>query len=526
MTITVAPVPVSYNGNGVTTAFAVPFRAIVDTNLVVQRVNVDLSVTLLVLSTDYTVTGASLSAGTVTCLVAPAVGTRLVISTNVPATQLKDYVEGDSFPAESHEDALDKLTLLGAQTASMQARALNLPTTDVDGAGAFLGRGNKISGVADGLVATDVATVGQLTSVVVSAGNVPAPTAPNIGKWLKALTATTFGWTSILVADLSDASANARSLLQAASYAAMKVLLSLGNVDNTSDVNKPVSTAQSAAIALKLDITAYSPPFAKRNVVQYGPTDTAGVPNFLPATSVNLNLTSQNIAAGTPFVYSVPQALDALGRQLDLIVRRTTNLTWTGLTASQTNYLFVDDTGATFQTVTAPVFQSGGTIAVTSGLYTYDYLLGQWYLGNGATAAAVNRVLVGEAVAGASTITSTVAYCYRGIYAVPDTTFSQTSGAIATISHNLGTVLVRTALKLKNITTENNYTAGQVTDWQAQIVTSGSGPSNLATIQDRNTVASTTANGGGYIVLNRTTGANGTVTAANWKITGFIERAF
>ncbi|WP_406858476.1 hypothetical protein ABEG18_12950 [Alsobacter sp. KACC 23698] len=55
---------------------------------------------------------------------------------------------------------------------------------------------------------------------------------------------------------ISDASPNGRSLITAANYAAMKTLLALvkgdvglGNVDNTSDANKPVSTAQAAAIA-------------------------------------------------------------------------------------------------------------------------------------------------------------------------------------------------------------------------------------------------------------------------------------
>jgi hypothetical protein len=64
------------------------------------------------------------------------------------------------------------------------------------------------------------------------------------------------------VSQLSDASANARSFLQAANYAAMKLLLSLtkadvglGNVDNTADTAKPVSTLQQAALDLKVPLT-------------------------------------------------------------------------------------------------------------------------------------------------------------------------------------------------------------------------------------------------------------------------------
>lgn len=50
--------------------------------------------------------------------------------------------------------------------------------------------------------------------------------------------------------------ANGSSLVTAADYPAMKTLLSLNNVDNTSDANKPVSTAQAAADALKAPIAS------------------------------------------------------------------------------------------------------------------------------------------------------------------------------------------------------------------------------------------------------------------------------
>jgi hypothetical protein len=42
---------------------------------------------------------------------APASGETLVIVRNVPNTQETDYIENDPFPASSHEDALDKLTM-------------------------------------------------------------------------------------------------------------------------------------------------------------------------------------------------------------------------------------------------------------------------------------------------------------------------------------------------------------------------------------------------------------------------------
>jgi hypothetical protein len=49
-----------------------------------------------------------------------------------------------------------------------------------------------------------------------------------------------------------NATAAGKAMLLAADAAAQKALLSLTNVDNTSDVNKPVSSAQAAAIAAKI----------------------------------------------------------------------------------------------------------------------------------------------------------------------------------------------------------------------------------------------------------------------------------
>lgn len=61
--------------------------------------------------------------------------------------------------------------------------------------------------------------------------------------------------TTVTAAQVSDASAAGRSVLTAADEAAQRTALGLGNVNNTSDANKPVSTAQAAAIAAKMDAT-------------------------------------------------------------------------------------------------------------------------------------------------------------------------------------------------------------------------------------------------------------------------------
>jgi hypothetical protein len=94
----------------------------------------------------------------------------------------------------------------------------------------------------------------KINQTSVTAGAVPIPGASFANKYLKAISATAWTWTVLAVAELSDASANAKSLLTAANYAAMKVLLGLDLVNNTTDATKPVSTPQQTALDLKLNI--------------------------------------------------------------------------------------------------------------------------------------------------------------------------------------------------------------------------------------------------------------------------------
>lgn len=108
MTISSTTNRVSYTGNGVTTAFSFPYKFLVNADLIVYEDGV-----VQVITTDYTITGAGDDAGgTVTFVVAPANGLEIVIVRDPAITQGLDLVENDSLPAESVEDAFDKLTMI------------------------------------------------------------------------------------------------------------------------------------------------------------------------------------------------------------------------------------------------------------------------------------------------------------------------------------------------------------------------------------------------------------------------------
>lgn len=120
-----------YAGAGTKGPFPVDFRFLEDTHLRVIKTDPAGQMQTLVLGTDYSVTGAGEEAGGELMLTANLpVGYTLVILRNVPATQMADYVEGDSFPAESHERALDKLTMLVQQQQETLGRALVMPESD------------------------------------------------------------------------------------------------------------------------------------------------------------------------------------------------------------------------------------------------------------------------------------------------------------------------------------------------------------------------------------------------------------
>jgi len=120
MTVTTTTIKNSYSGNGSTTAFAYTFPInSTDEITVIER---SATGTETVKSegsgsTNYGISDNGASGGTVTMVTAPASGTTLVLLRNTALTQETDYVANDPFPAETHEDALDKLNM---QTQELQ----------------------------------------------------------------------------------------------------------------------------------------------------------------------------------------------------------------------------------------------------------------------------------------------------------------------------------------------------------------------------------------------------------------------
>jgi len=131
MTVSTTTTRTSYSGNGVTTDFAFPYKFLADGDLVVLLVDQNDNYTVQTIATHYTVSGAGADAGgTVTMTSPPSSTESLVIYRDTEITQEVDYITGDAFPAETHETALDKLTLVTQEIRSSVDRSLQASFTD------------------------------------------------------------------------------------------------------------------------------------------------------------------------------------------------------------------------------------------------------------------------------------------------------------------------------------------------------------------------------------------------------------
>ena len=132
MTVSTTIIKNSHNGNGSTTTFAYQFKILQDSDLQVIIRSSNGTETTKSLSTHYTVTGAGGNSGTVvfTSGNIPVNGETVVIRRNIPQTQVIDYIANDPFPAETHEEGLDRGTLVAQQISEEADRSIKLSRTN------------------------------------------------------------------------------------------------------------------------------------------------------------------------------------------------------------------------------------------------------------------------------------------------------------------------------------------------------------------------------------------------------------
>lgn len=122
----------NYTSDGTILTYPFTFPILREQDLVVQ-VKQNGSITTLVLNTDYSVTGSgndidftNYQQGNIRLDVAQPSGVQIVIFRQVALTQETDYQENGVFPAEAHERALDKLTMITQENKEQKLRAITV----------------------------------------------------------------------------------------------------------------------------------------------------------------------------------------------------------------------------------------------------------------------------------------------------------------------------------------------------------------------------------------------------------------
>jgi len=133
MTISSTTVKNSYSGDGSTTTFNYTFKIFADSDLQVIIRSSTGTETVKTITTHYTVTGAgSASGGSITFTAGniPTATETVVLRRAVPQTQAIDYIANDPFPAESHEEGLDRAMMTLQQVQEEVTRSIKLSRTN------------------------------------------------------------------------------------------------------------------------------------------------------------------------------------------------------------------------------------------------------------------------------------------------------------------------------------------------------------------------------------------------------------
>ena len=133
MTISSTTVKNSYSGDGSTTTFNYTFKIFANSDLQVIIRSSTGTETVKTITTHYTVTGAgSASGGSITFTAGniPTATETVVLRRAVPQTQAIDYIANDPFPAESHEEGLDRAMMTLQQVQEEVTRSIKLSRTN------------------------------------------------------------------------------------------------------------------------------------------------------------------------------------------------------------------------------------------------------------------------------------------------------------------------------------------------------------------------------------------------------------
>ncbi|MCB2251784.1 hypothetical protein KTQ74_07760 [Pseudomonas chlororaphis] len=140
MSVQPGPTDKRYAANGVTLTYAVPF-------LVIEAGDLKVYLNGVLLTSGYTQTGVGQPTSSITFSVAPTGD--LYLQLDVPFQRLVDYQENGDFLAGTVNRDFDRIWQALKQLFRMNSRSPVLGTNDIDGQGAYLAKGNRLSDLGD-----------------------------------------------------------------------------------------------------------------------------------------------------------------------------------------------------------------------------------------------------------------------------------------------------------------------------------------------------------------------------------------
>ena len=126
MTVSSLTVKNSYNADNTTTSFAYTFPIHSTSELTVILRAANGTETIQTITTHYSIVDNGSAGGQVNFVSAPATGNTVVLLRDTNLTQETDYIANDPFPAETHEAALDKITLQQQELQEELDRAIKI----------------------------------------------------------------------------------------------------------------------------------------------------------------------------------------------------------------------------------------------------------------------------------------------------------------------------------------------------------------------------------------------------------------
>ncbi|MCI1005201.1 hypothetical protein [Herbaspirillum sp. C7C8] len=484
------------------TLFAYQFKVLRDSDLLVSVDGVTKT-----LGIDYSISGiGDDDGGDVAFTSAMVGGEKVLLRSNIVFERSTDYQQNGEFPADVVNKDFDRPWLALQQMEQSIKSSVKLPFDTAGDQTLQLSAAQR----ANTLIGFDAA--GNLTTSTTDAQNVIA------------------AQEAAAAAEAAAASVDPSNIVHIAGAETITGVKTFGQSPLLPNASLGDSSTKGANTKFVADALADAVPRATikvRQAVQYGPmtapaSGQPAQPDLIPQSQIGNTLaTGVTLKCGTAAtLFSVANGNRSDGSPENLNWLASADIPVPNLAASSTNYIWVDTVARTAGFVAvADVDQPGGAIPVTNNQHTFDTVGMKMYLGNGATASQVNRLIVAEVDTSGSAVTSIRLRAYSG-EDVPLFVAPLPAGSTVLLRSNaVRSADVDILLEARCETADIGYSVGDIV--------TNIGQANQAPIsfwRTRSALGFAVGTAGGLSTQNKSTAGFVGFTQANWSYRIRVKR--